>query len=398
MSRLTIGNVCSHFVDCVNRTAPESPGGGYYAVGTPAMRGNIISMSEVRELDFETFQRWTRRLVPEEGDLLVAREAPVGPVVRVPAGDVWAAGQRTTHLRANSELINPRYFYYLLISPIVQRSLLTRAMGSTVEHLRVGDVRDFVLPTLPNRASQDAIAEVLGALDDKIAANERVSSGVQQLLQEHFVSLGLDTFTGVELSTTVQDLFELNPRTSRKVLGQAPYLGMKDLPDSAMTVSSWSTREPKGGSRFVNGDVLLARITPCLENGKVGYVDFLEQTEVGVGSTEFIVFRARDPLLSVVPFFLSKSERFRDFAIRHMQGTSGRQRLAAADVAEYQLAKVDDQSLKRFGELSTNLLKRVKTAVSESRSLSRARDELLPLLMSGKITVKDAEKVVSDAV
>ncbi|WP_164743298.1 restriction endonuclease subunit S [Brevibacterium aurantiacum] len=355
-------------------------------------------MSEVRELNFETFQRWTRRLVPEEGDLLVAREAPVGPVVRVPAGDVWAAGQRTTHLRANSELINPRYFYYLLISPIVQRRLLSRAMGSTVEHLRVGDVRDFVLPTLPNRASQDAIAEVLGALDDKIAANERLSSGAQSLLQEHFAMLGLDRFADTGPFLTVNDLFEVNPRTSRKVTGQSPYLGMKDLPDTSMTVSSWSTREAKSGARFVNGDVLLARITPCLENGKAGYVDFLENAEIGIGSTEFIVVRARDPLLSVVPFFLTKSERFRDFAIRHMQGTSGRQRLAASDVAGYQLAEVEDERLNRFGELSISLLERVRTAVAESQGLAHTRDELLPLLMSGKITVKDAENVVSDAV
>ncbi|SMX82864.1 type I restriction enzyme, S subunit [Brevibacterium linens ATCC 9172] len=251
---------------------------------------------------------------------------------------------------------------------------------------------------VPPRDVQAAIAEVLGALDDKIAANERLSGAVQDLLQERFALLRLDGFTGDGSFLTVSDLFDVNPRTSQKLAGQAPYLGMKDLPDSSMTVGSWSTREAKSGARFINGDVLLARITPCLENGKAGYVDFLENTEVGVGSTEFIVFRARSPLLSAVPFFLTKSERFRDFAIKHMQGTSGRQRLAAADVADYRLAKVDDESLNRFGELSLSLLKRVKTAVSESRALARTRDELLPLLMNGKITVKDAEAVVSDAV
>ncbi|MDN6747144.1 MAG: hypothetical protein L0L93_09165, partial [Brevibacterium sp.] len=269
--------------------------------------------------------------------------------------------------------------------------------GATVPRIGLATMGDWPV-SIPSLDSQYAIAEVLGALDDKIAANERLSSGVQKLLQEHFVALGLDSFSGQGSSVMIQELFEMNPRASRKIVGQVPYLEMKNLPDSAMTVSSWSTREAKGGARFVNGDVLLARITPCLENGKVGYVDFLDHEEIGIGSTEFIVFRAKDPLLSAVPFFLSKSERFRDFAIRHMQGTSGRQRLAAADVAEYQLAKVDDESLKRFGELSTTLLERVKTAVSESRSLSHTRDELLPLLMSGKITVKDAEKVVSDAV
>ncbi|MDN6188891.1 MAG: restriction endonuclease subunit S [Brevibacterium sp.] len=289
---------------------------------------------------------------------------------------------------------DPKFVYYSL----QQLNADHFNVGSASPTLNRNHV--YAIPVLwpENIGVQRAIAGVLGALDDKIAANERLSSGVQKLLQEHFVALGLDGFSGQGSSVMIQELFEMNPRASRKIVGQVPYLEMKNLPDSAMTVNSWSTREAKGGARFVNGDVLLARITPCLENGKVGYVDFLDHEEIGIGSTEFIVFRAKDPLLSAVPFFLSKSERFRDFAIRHMQGTSGRQRLAAADVAEYQLAKVDDESLKRFGELSTTLLERVKTAVSESRSLSHTRDELLPLLMSGKITVKDAEKVVSDAV
>lgn len=60
-----------------------------------------------------------------------------------------------------------------------------------------------------------------------------------------------------------------------------------------------------------------------LENGEVGFVDFLEDTEVGVGPTEFIVLRARASIQSVVPFFQAKSERFRDFEIEHMQDTSG---------------------------------------------------------------------------
>lgn len=391
-------DVCETIVDCEHKTAPEDPEGRFFAVGTPAMKGNRIDYSQARTIDEDTFNKWTRRLSPAVGDLLLAREAPVGPIVRIPNELNVAPGQRTVLVRPDLNVVDATYLYYLLSSPDQQAALQRNAEGSTVPHLNVSDVRNFVLPKLPGLIQQIAIAEVLGALDDKIAANERLSSGAQSLLQEHFAMLGLDSFADTGPFLTVNDLFEVSPRTSRKVTGQPPYLGMKDLPDTSMTVSSWSTREAKSGARFVNGDVLLARITPCLENGKAGYVDFLENAEIGIGSTEFIVFRARNPLLSVVPFFLTKSERFRDFAIRHMQGTSGRQRLAASDVASYQLAEVEDERLNRFGELSTRLLERVRTAVAESQGLARTRDELLPLLMSGKITVKDADAVVSDAI
>ncbi len=100
-NELTLAEVCDEIVDCVNRTAPEDLDGEYFAVGTPAMRGNVVNLSEARTITKETFVKWTRRLVPEPGDLLLAREAPVGPVIRIPEGGRYAAGQRTTHLRAN---------------------------------------------------------------------------------------------------------------------------------------------------------------------------------------------------------------------------------------------------------------------------------------------------------
>lgn len=344
----------------------------------------------------ETTERLSEYLL-QRGDVVIGRKGAVERSALIGEGqEGFFLGSDGIRVRFGDS-INSTFMAYQFRSAVVRKWLIAHASGTTMASMNQTILSKLPILVPPSQV-QRGIAEVLGALDDKIAANERLSGAVQDLLQERFALLRLDSFTGDGSFLTVSDLFEVNPRTSQRLAGQAPYLGMKDLPDSSMTVGSWSTREAKSGARFINGDVLLARITPCLENGKAGYVDFLENAEVGVGSTEFIVFRARSPLLSAVPFFLTKSERFRDFAIKHMQGTSGRQRLAAADVADYRLAKVNDESLNRFGELSLNLLKRVKTAVSESRALARTRDELLPLLMSGKTTVKDAEAVVSDAV
>lgn len=374
----------------------------YTDSGVPVVRGkDIHSGSGLRFVDpvyvSPDFADDSPAWVAERDDLVFPHRGAIGRVGIVDVDQV-VLSTSMMKLRVDTERFDPKFVFYFFRG-LGHHQLVANAstVGTPGIAQPLATLRSVMIPNL-RLSTQTGIAEVLGALDDKIAANERLSGAVQDLLQERFALLRLDSFTGDGSFLTVSDLFEVNPRTSQRLAGQAPYLGMKDLPDSSMTVGSWSTREAKSGARFINGDVLLARITPCLENGKAGYVDFLENAEVGVGSTEFIVFRARSPLLSAVPFFLTKSERFRDFAIKHMQGTSGRQRLAAADVADYRLAKVNDESLNRFGELSLNLLKRVKTAVSESRALARTRDELLPLLMSGKITVKDAEAVVSDAV
>lgn len=93
-----------------------------------------------------------------------------------------------------------------------------------------------------------------------------------------------------------------------------------------------------GGAKFCNGDTLMARITPCLENGKTAFVDVLKDGEVAFGSTEFIVMRAKkgisDPQFV---YYLAISPTFRDVAIKSMVGSSGRQRVQQSVLGELEL-------------------------------------------------------------
>ena len=96
-------------------------------------------------------------------------------------------------------------------------------------------------------------------------------------------------------------------------------------------------------------------------------------------------------------YFLATSERFRTFAIRHMVGTSGRQRVSALDLAGYTVSKPDPEALARFGEVSTLYFKLLKSLTDENRTLAATRDVLLPQLMSGELQVKDGEQVLENA-
>ncbi len=94
-----------------------------------------------------------------------------------------------------------------------------------------------------------------------------------------------------------------------------------------MLISDVHTKETNSGARFQNGDTLLARITPCLENGKTGYVGFLpSDSDVAHGSTEFIVLRGGS-VCSEFVYLLARSNVFRDDAIKSMSGATGRQRV-----------------------------------------------------------------------
>ncbi len=121
---------------------------------------------------------------------------------------------------------------------------------------------------------------------------------------------------------------QINPRTELKSGEVYSFVEMKDLNENRKKVYSTQTRKLKGGSRFVNGDTLFARITPCLENGKICQVDGLVDDK-GFGSTEFLIFRERENIsYSDFVYYVSRWREVRDFAELNMSGTSGRQRVS----------------------------------------------------------------------
>ncbi|EQD68825.1 restriction modification system DNA specificity domain protein, partial [mine drainage metagenome] len=109
----------------------------------------------------------------------------------------------------------------------------------------------------------------------------------------------------------VSSAVEVNPERRLGRGQEAPYVEMGNLPTSGARVTGWVRRPFGSGSRFQNGDVLVARITPCLENGKTAYVDFLEDTETGWGSTEFLVLRFKPPLPTQSMYLLARTAGFR---------------------------------------------------------------------------------------
>ena len=94
----------------------------------------------------------------------------------------------------------------------------------------------------------------------------------------------------------------------------------------------------EGGSKFCNGDTIMARITPCLENGKTAFVDVLDDGEIAFGSTEFIVMRAKEGVSDPqFVYYLAASPAFRSVAIKSMVGTTGRQRVQQGVLSELEL-------------------------------------------------------------
>ena len=147
----------------------------------------------------------------------------------------------------------------------------------------------------------------------------------------------------VKLGSVVQ----INPRRTLSRKEEAFHLAMKDVEVYRREITSHSSKEFRGsGARFQNGDTLLARITPCLENGKTVYVDCLKPNQIGHGSTEFIVLSGIEGKTDdLFVYYLARDPSLRTFAIHSMQGSTGRQRVDANSLGlfEFSLPPIEEQ-------------------------------------------------------
>jgi type I restriction enzyme S subunit len=277
-------------------------------------------------------------------------------------------------------------------------------------------------------SEQQAIACILGALDDKIELNRRMNRTLEDIARAIFKSwfvdfdpvrakaagnqpkglkpeiadLFPDSFEDSELGEipkgwriqSMPAVFEINPIRSLTKGTLAPYLDMASMPTQGPSPDSWVMREFGSGMKFINGDTLVARITPCLENGKTAYVDFLDDKKVGWGSTEYIVLRPKGSIPPVFAYLLARTDEFRSFAIQQMTGSSGRQRVPATSLEKYRIAtpSINSPLFMYFGNLVLPMFERIKSAMLQARDLAALRDTLLPKLISGELPVPDAER------
>ena len=191
---------------------------------------------------------------------------------------------------------------------------------------------------------------------------------------------------GVE-RLSASDAFEVNPKTSGDDEGIITYVPMAALSESGMVIDQTPLQERQASTsvRFRNGDTLFARITPCLENGKTGFVQFLADEEVACGSTEFIILRAH--VSNFFVYLTAREPRFRENAVRSMIGSSGRQRVQPSCFDRYFVPVPTDLLRTLFDDAVGGMFKQVANLDNQNRRLAQARDLLLPRLMKGEIAV-----------
>ena len=328
----------------------------------------------------------------------------------------------TKRLRPKStSTVVPEYAAYFFRSRRFRQAVTSMSSLSTRASLN-NEMLSRLSITLPPVSVQEAIGYILKSLDDKVELNRRMNVILEGMARAIFKAWFVD-FEPVKAKATgatsypgmpqpvfdqlpasliqselgaipdgwrwqsLDTLFEVNPHRPLRKGDNAPYLEMADMPTVGHAPSNWEYRHFGSGMRFINGDTLVARITPCLENGKTAFVDFLPDNTVGWGSTEYIVLRPHPPFPNVYVYCLARSPTFRDFAISNMTGTSGRQRVPASVLSHFMTIRPNERMLKSFGEIAEPLFHASAVNMRENCVLAQIRDSLLPKLIAGEIAV-----------
>jgi type I restriction enzyme S subunit len=355
---------------------------------------------------------WHDRALTNGPTVIIGRKGTVGQVRYSPVS-CWPI-DTTFYVEASAER-DVRFVYFLLSA----LGLETMNSDSAVPGLNrdAAHSRSILVPRI---AEQRVIADILGTLDDKIELNRQMNETLEAMARALFKSWFIDfdpvraktegrdpglpadiaalfpeSFQGSDLGeipkgwkgVPLPDVIEVNPVRGLRQGSVAPYLDMGNMPVRGHSPDVVRDRSYSSGMRFVNGDTLVARITPCLENGKTAYVDFLDDGQIGWGSTEYIVLRSKPPLPTEFGYCLARSDGFRDFAIQNMTGTSGRQRVATESLSHFLVVSPPRRVAELFGELVRPLFVRSGAVAKESRTLALLRDALLPRLMSGELRV-----------
>lgn len=169
---------------------------------------------------------------------------------------------------------------------------------------------------------------------------------------------------GMENKWEIKELDEIvviNPTEHLKKGVKSKKIGMEKLQPYCRDIPDYEISEYSGGAKFRNGDTIMARITPCLENGKIAMVNVLEPDEVGFGSTEYIVFRAKENITTAdFVYYLVCSSIVKEPAIKSMVGSSGRQRVQTDVIKKLNIALPPYNEQKKIGQILKGLDDKIK--------------------------------------
>ena len=378
---------------CVNVTdgthdSPKPTEVGHYLITSKHLQNNSIDFSSAYKISEEDYLKVIKRSAVVQHDILFSMIGTIGNTVRVKDSTVDYAVKNMAIFKMGGDEIKSKWLYYWLKSFSAKEYISSRLAGSTQSYLTLDTLRNFPV-FAPAENKMKLITSILSSIDDKIEVNRQINDNLEQQAQAAFNNIIANTTS--DKTVQLSEIAWLNPKRSISKGKVARSIEMAHLPTTGSFPSGWEMKEYNGGMKFQNGDTLMARITPCLENGKVAFVNFLEDDEIAFGSTEYITMTPKRQFAPEVLYFLVRNAEFIDFAVKNMNGSSGRQRVSADTIGTFELPDITLEELHMLETIAREALTKIKYNSLENMRLAEMRDTLLPKLMSGELKTNEID-------
>lgn len=372
-------------VDNRGRTCPISPE-GIPLIATNCLKDGkrYVVYENIRFVDEDTYANWFRGH-PEPRDVLFVCKGSPGRVAVVPDPVPYCIAQDMVALRANSGT-DPGYLYYRLRSPDVQFGIQNMHVGTMIPHFKKGDFGRLIFPVHASRDTQQAIAVVLGALDDKIAANERILELADELSRAKWI---VATGAGEPVPLSKIANFVNGRAFTKGATGTGRVVvRIAELNSGIGSSTVYNDIEVPEEHLARPGDLLFAW------SGSLTVARWYRPEAIVNQHIFKVIPKAGYPMWLVNQAVRSKLADFKTIA-NDKATTMGHIQRRHLDEA---VRIPNCESVREFDAAMQSLWDAALAAEIENLRLTRTRDELLPLLMSGKIRVKEAESRMSEVV
>jgi type I restriction enzyme S subunit len=369
----------------------------YRSSGIPVVRGVNLARGIFHDDDFVFIDESLAERMPgaelHSGDLIVTHRGTIGQVSMIPRSprfDRYVASTSHVKVRLDQSRAVPEFYYYWFASSGGRRTLLEHASAVGVPGIAqpVNTVKSLVVPH-PPLVIQRGIAEVLGALDDKIAANDRLRFLVDDLLYAEFSRLALGRGT-----TKLREIADVNVESVKPKPGaHLRYLDISSVEQGVYTEpekTSWESAPGRARRGLKFGDTVWSTVRP----NRRSHALILDNDPLLVASTGLAVLSPK-PGRVAGTYEAAKRDVFVNYLESVAEG-SAYPAVRGNRFADAPIPDIDAGEWEAFEKKAFPLRMRAHSANVETRALKKIRDELLPLLMSGKVRVRDAEQVASE--
>lgn len=372
---------------------PQRVTSGPYFLNISSLSHGRLDLAQSDHVSADEFTKWTRRVTPQADDLLFSYETRLGEAALMPDNVKACLGRRMALLRPNRDIVHPRFLLYYYLSPAFQQTIEQHTIhGATVNRISLSTIGKWPV-TIPTLNEQQAIAEVLGALDDKITANIKLAE-IATCLAGNLFDQATVFLPMVPMSAILTPILGGTPTRSNADYWDGEYL--------------WASAKDITGAPFAVITTTEEKITQqAKERTKAkplpaGSVILTARGTVGAVARLSVPASFNQSCYGFVPNSIAPGLLYFSILRAAQQAKS----LAHGSVFDtITMRTFDHLQIPDFGSTSaaleaqiTPLLEVATSKVVENASLARLRDTLLRELMSGKLRVNKAEEIVAAAV